>query len=254
MSKALRAIGFGLAGWLLLAGCSSGGKVSPDQKRADIFEEAGHSALREGNYSDAMRSFHSAAKLNPSSPSLQVSLGIAYAGRGETKLAEEAFLKALKIDPKTTYARFNLGLLYLKHNRLLEAEKQLKIAAEDLVFLEIEKVHYNLAAVYTKMRKPMMVEQQLRLALKANPDYCPANYHLGKILRERDDFQGAAQHLAKSVNGICYNNPQIHYEIGTLLLKNKETDRAKAKLLDVIQLFPASDWAKKAEVTLNMIR
>lgn len=251
MNKALLAcaLSFGL-----LAACASSNTQSLQEKKGDIFLGAGTDALMNGRYTEALGSLQEAVKLMPDSPNAWNNLGLAYAGKGELGRAEESWKKALSVDNKWSDARANLGALYVKQKKFTQAEKELKEVLKDLVYVNTAQVHYNLSLIYGETRKRVQEEQQLRLAVQVNDGFCPAWFRLGLIEKERGQYDQAATSFANSVKGICFKNPQAHYEISTLYIKAKDNARAKSKLLEIIQLFPQSDWARKAEITLNMIR
>lgn len=234
--------------------CAGSKTQSVREKKGDIYFTAGTEALMEGRYTEALASLQESAKFLPDSPNVWTNLGLAYAGKEEYQRAEESWKKALKLDPKWSDARANLGALYVRQRRLKEGEKILREVSQDLVYRDLAKVHFNLSRIYAEWRKPLLEEQQLRLAIKNNNSHCAAWFYLGLLQKEKGDFSVAAESLDKSVQGICFNNPQAHYEISSLLIKAKDTTQARVKLLEIIQLFPQSEWARKAEVTLNMIR
>ncbi len=215
---------------------------------------AGVEALERKEYSAALRSFLDASKAQPNSPEIWSNIGVAYVGKDEPMLAEDSFKKALEVDKDYNDARLNLGVLLSRQKRYPEAERYLREASKYLAYDKLDQVAYFLAVIYQDLNRPLLAEQQLKIALRENSGYCAAWHRLGMIQKERGDYADAARSLAGSVRGICYKNPQAHYEIAALYLKAKDTDLAKKKLLEVIQLFPSSEWAKKSEATLNMIR
>jgi type IV pilus assembly protein PilF len=241
---------------LVLAAFSSCASKSQNirEKKADILYQAGTESLMDGQFTDALASLQQSVKLEPNSANTWNNLGLAYAGKNEYKKAEESWKRALKVDPKWTDARSNLGALYVQTKRYNEAEKQLKIALEDLTYENSAQVHYNLALTYLTTRRPLPAEQQLKLAVKAEDTYCPAWFRLGKLQKERGDFSAAEESFNKSVAGVCFKNPEAHYEISSLLLKSKNVVGARAKLLEIIQIFPETSWAQKAEDNLSMLR
>jgi Tfp pilus assembly protein PilF len=252
MNKALALVGLA---FLLAAGCASSERQETvSQKKGDIYFSAGTEALENGNSTEALASLQEAVRFLPKSASAWNNLGLAFAAKGEDARAEESLKKSLTLDPKFTDARANLGALYIKTKKMKEAERQLKEALKDLVYPRLAQVHYNLATIYAGWRRPLLAEQQLKLALRADDKYCAAWFQLGMIQIERSEIDLAATSLGYSVAGTCFKNPRAHYEISSLYLKARETARAKSKLLDIINFFPESDWARKAEITLNMIR
>lgn len=238
---------------LFAAGCASKPSKNTASK-AQVLMLAGVEALERKEYSTALRAFLDAAKMEPKSPELWSNIGVAYVGKEEPARAEEAFKRALKLDDSYNDARLNLGVLYLQQKRYPESERYLREAAKDLAYDKLDQVAFQLAVVYLDLNRPLLAEQQLKIAVRENAGYCPAWYRLGVIQKERGDYSEAARSLAGSVRGVCYKNPQAHYEIASLYLKANDVPQARKKLLEVIQLFPSSDWAKKSEATLNMIR
>jgi type IV pilus assembly protein PilF len=239
---------------IVLVGCATGNSLSVREKKADIYFNAGTEDLRAGRNTEALSSLLQAVKLMPDSPNYWNNLGLAYNGKKEFLKAEESWKKALSVDSEFTDAKVNLGSLYLNQKKLRESELLFRDALKDLVYPHAAQIHYNLSLLYSQWKKAPLVEQQLRLAVKNNDSFCPAWYLLAKIEKDRGDFVSAEKSFTKAVSGTCFNNPEVHYEISSLHLKNKEMVKAKAKLIEIIQLFPQSDWAKKAEITLNMIR
>lgn len=240
----------------LAAGCASQSqKETAEQKSVGVYHASGSEALMEGRYMEALSALTEASRLDPKSPSIQNDLGLAYVAREELKLAEAAFRRALALNPKFTAARANLGNLKLKQKEYREAEALLKETTRDLIYPYIQVAYYNLSSIYKTLNKPALEEEYLRHSLTADAKYCPAWFALGQLQKTRGSFESAASSFRKSISGSCFkNNPEAHYEIASLLIKNREIPKAKAKLLEVIDFFPATEWARKAEMTLNMIR
>ena len=245
-----------LACALALAGCASSKTTeSPEHKRGEIYHTAGLEALRMARYTEALGALQEAAKLLPKDPAVQTNLGLAFANKGELNQAEKAWRRAIELDPKWTDARLNLGALEIRQQRWKEAEAVLKEASKDLTYLNQHQVFYNLALIYTEWKMPVLAEQSLQKAVENAPTFCEAWYRLANIQKNRGSAGEARNSYAKSVSGTCFREyPEAHFEIANLYLQGHDEKHGRAKLLEVIQLFPDSDWARKAEFTLNMIR
>lgn len=238
---------------LTMVACASS-SPSVKEKRGDIYMQAGMESLSQGQYTDALAALREAVKYLPKSPEAWTNLATAYAGKEDFPRAEEAWKKALALDSDFSDAHTGLGALYLRTKRFHEAEKHLKAATKDLTYGNAYQANYNLALVYLEQRKPLLAQQHLQLALQEHEDFCPALFQLGLLQRDRGEYEKAAATLKKGTGGNCFRNPQAHYELGNLYLKVKENALAKSKMLEVIQFFPQSNWAKKAELNLSMMR
>jgi Tfp pilus assembly protein PilF len=148
----------------------------------------------------------------------------------------------------------NLGILYFNKRHYAEAEHYLKDASKDLSYANAGQVAMGLANIYTIQNKPVLAEEQLKKAVSENVGNCEAWTRLGLLQKERGDYEAAIQSMKGATTGVCYKNPQAHYELASIFLKTHDVPQAKAKLLELIQLFPHTEWAEKSESTLNMIR
>jgi Tfp pilus assembly protein PilF len=240
---------------VLFAACSSQPSApSANERRADAYLQQGIDALQRKAYAEALRALFEANKYNPKSADIWTDLGIAYAGKNEVGKAEESWRKALLIDPRHDDARLNLGILYFQKKRYPEAERILKEASKNIAYHRADIVAFQLAQIYLAQNKPLLAEEQLKLATRDNANNCAAWSQLGNLQKERGDYNEATQSMKGATMGLCYKNPRAHYELATLYLKNHDVPQAKSKLLEIIQLFPTSEWAEKSEATLNMIR
>ena len=239
---------------MLPFGCASVSKerITNDRK-GEIYLTAGTEALAEGKYTDALSSLLEAVKLTPDSVHSWNNLGLAYAGKGEFRRAEDSWKKALALKGNSD-SRLNLGALYLQQKRYSESERLLKEVTKDLLYDKTHQAHFNLGLLYKERGQKILAEQQLKLAVQGYPSHCASWYLLGQIQKERGSLKEATESLTKSVSGICFNNPAAHFEIAALYLREQNIARAKSKFIEVIEFFPKSEWAKKAEVSLNMLR
>jgi len=243
---------FILAAALLIYSCASN-QPSKNENRGAVHLQTGVEALGRKDYSRALRAFIEASNLTPKVPEVWSNMGVAYAGKGDVAKAEESWKKALSVAPTHHDARLNLGILYTNQKRYSEAERVFMEAAKDLTYDKLHRIAYRRAIIYLRLDRPLLAEQQLKLAVKEDRTYCSAWFQLGLLQKERGDYLEAAESFQGSVLGTCFKNPQAHYEIAQLLLKANDTTQARTKFLEVIQLFPSSDWAKKSEATLNAL-
>ncbi|MGZ3653527.1 MAG: tetratricopeptide repeat protein, partial [Bdellovibrionota bacterium] len=194
-------------------GCSSTPTgSSPNERRADALLQAGVDSLERKSYSEALGSLLEANRFNPKSPEIWTDLGVAYAGKKDMARAEESWRKALQVDPKHTDARLNLGLLYMNSKHYPEAERILKEAAKDMTYHGLDQVAFQLAQIYFIQNKPLLAEQQLKIAVRENGSNCNAWLKLGMLQESRGDYKEASESMKGATMGVCYKNPRAHYE------------------------------------------
>ncbi len=77
-------------------------------------------------FDKSLEEFKEAQMAMADQPSTHLNLGVIVAGMGRRDLAEQSYLKALRMDPRFFPARFNLANLYNAMGRNAEAERVLR--------------------------------------------------------------------------------------------------------------------------------
>jgi len=113
----------------LLLADSSNGNGSDDYKKCII---AGKKFISEKNYSEAIKTYQSAISLNDKNEKAFVYLGYAYYRNNQPSLAEDAFKKAINLNPQSSLAHYNLALSYWVFKKSLSS-KSASLAMSELV-------------------------------------------------------------------------------------------------------------------------
>ena len=116
----------------------------------------------------AAERFQSAAKADPSSFDAHFFLAKLDTRRGDPQSAQREYLEAIRINPKSADAQFNLGFVYFSQKRYDEALRQY----EKVVTLKppyLADVFYNLSACYEQMKRKSDAIAALRRGLQAVP-------------------------------------------------------------------------------------
>jgi tetratricopeptide (TPR) repeat protein len=156
--------------------------------------DKGTAALAEGGKDKiavAVRCFEKAVSIYSKFVEARLKLGTAYMDLEQWEKAEEALLATIEEDPKAFNALFALSEIYLRQNKIAEAEKVLMqgLAIQDQSYLG----HLNLARVYwekaraTKdliQAKPALEKSydEVKRALALNPDLAGAHLLKGNLL------------------------------------------------------------------------
>lgn len=227
--------------------------ATQEERVGSAYLSAGTQFLYEGNATEALRALLDAAKHMPNSPDVWNNLGLAYHAKNEKNKARESWERAIQIDKNFSDARNNLGAHYLEQGMLSKAEEEFKKVLKDLVYDKIYQTEYNLGLVYYAQKKYLLAEQHIKLSLQQNETYCPAWIRLALLEKDRGSHAQAIEAFHKATTGQCFKNPEAHYKMAESYLQNNDSVHAKSKFIEIIELFPQSEWAKRAESKLNII-
>jgi len=156
--------------------------------------DKGVAALAEGGKdktSFAVKCFEKAVSLYPKFVEGRLKLGTGYMDLEQWDKAEQALLATIEVDPKAFNALFALSEIYLRQNKIAEAEKVLVtgLAIQNASYLG----HLNLARVYWEksreikdlaQARPTLEKsyEEIKRALTLNPDLAGAHLLKGNLL------------------------------------------------------------------------
>ena len=162
----------------------------------------------------AVRCFEKAVSIYPQFVEARLKLGTAHMDLGEWEKAEKELRATIDVDAKAFNAFFALGEVYLRQNKIAEAEKVLVqgLAIQDASYLG----HLNLARVYWEkareikdltQAKPVLEKayEEVKRALTLNPDLAGAHLLKGNLLlrvsRTADALIEFGEYLRLEPNG-----------------------------------------------------
>ena len=175
----------------------------------------------------ATRCFEKAVSIYPKFVEAQLKLGTAYMDLEQWDKAEHALSATLEADPKAFNALFALSEIYLRENKLAEAEKVLAqgLAIQDQSYLG----HLNLARVYWERAR---TEKDI---MQAKPTLEKAYEEVKRALALKSDLAGA--HLLK----------------GNLLLRVSRTNDALVEFGEYLRLEPNGPFAAETRSLVEKI-
>jgi len=151
-----------------------------------------------GDHAGSKTSYCRAIELDPKNPANHTGLGATLKGIKKYADAATAYCKALEINPDYADAHHGLGLVYLEQNDYPAAEASLRRAIE--LNPKAEVYYVNLAEVLAKRRNPAAVVAALRDMAAADPNNPTLPAALGRYLRDRGDYRGAADAFRQATN------------------------------------------------------
>ncbi len=242
---------------LLVTGCATSSnhplKMS-DKEKAQAFLEVASSSISDGDSTGALISLKQAEDLDSQNPELHYLFALAYFQKTEIDLAVKSARKAVELKPDFSIAKNTLGKLLMDEGKLNEAEKYLTEAAHDLLSRDAYIAKTNLGILNYKKMKPNQALYWLSSALKdGGPVACVAAYYRGKIYLDQGQFELAKADFNTSTKNACASMSESHLALGQTLIRMKKYDLARAKLLEIKQLFPASESAISADRYLREI-
>jgi Tfp pilus assembly protein PilF len=215
----------------------------------------GTAMLTQGNYPNALRELLEAEKLDPNDSVIQNNIGLAYFLRDKYELAERHLAKAVQLDPKYSEARNNYGRVLIELQRYENAIHQLELVVSDLTYGEPAKAWVNLGMARFRKGDFKRAKRDLAQALKVQRDHCLGQTMYGRSMLELKEYEAAARTLDNAVL-ICrplkFDEP--HYFSGLSYYKIGRKESAVARLEEVLNLYPDSNYAKKAESLLKQMQ
>ena len=176
----------------------------------------------------AVKCFEKAVSIYPKFVEARLKLGTGYMDLGEWDKAEHALLATVEVDPKAFNALFALSEIYLRENKVSEAEKVLAkgLSIQDASYLG----HLNLARVYWEKAHEIKELAQAKPALEKSYE------EVKRALILNPDLAGA--HLLK----------------GNLLLRVGRTNDALTEFNEYLRLDPTGPFAGETRTLIDKIK
>ena len=135
---------------------------------------------------------------NPHHPDLHNALGSFYVNAKRYDEGEEAFRKALDINPEYLEARFNLFKALKKHGKLESAVEEGEILLETK--LSYPDFYCSLGEIYISMEIFERADAVLQRAIEKNPKYAETHFLLAKVRENQGLKEKAIEELKKCID------------------------------------------------------
>ena len=214
----------------------------------------GTAFLQSGRYPEALRELLLAEKSDPSNPIVQNNLGLVYFIREKSEIAQQHLQRAVDLRSEYTEARNNLSRVLIELGQYDKAISELKIVLKDLTYTDTSKAFTNMGLAYFRRGQYGEAKKYLSQALKTNRENCLAYTLFGRSQMELGDTKAAATSLDSAVilcQPVEFDEP--HYFAGLAYNKLGQREKAIARLEEVVKLYPAGRYNRKAQEMLNSI-
>jgi tetratricopeptide (TPR) repeat protein len=208
--------------------------VPADAKQA---YEGAIRSFKEGQREDAIRGLEHALEIYPNYFRALNDLGVIYMKMNKLDDATRVFERATKIAPRVYHPRLNLGIILTRRGRYKEAAALL-----DALFREnqsISEVRIALGDVLIALNRLDEAEPHLRSALLDSRldrgSAGNAHYQLGLLFNKKQKYDSAVIELSQAALSIP-NAARIHLQLGGALLQLGRLDDAQRELSDAYRL------------------
>ncbi len=114
------------------------------QAAMDARLQLARSYIGQQNWEDAKRNLKMAAEIDPDAPEVHEAFALVYQSTGENELAESSFKRAIKLKKDFSRARNNYAAFLYQQQRYEEAEQQLEVVIQDILYESRPRAFLNL--------------------------------------------------------------------------------------------------------------
>lgn len=239
---------------LLMAGCGSsadGPELNKTEKlRLQLSPEIGRymgqseRAFQQGNFNLAMVYLDSAEMRVPELADVHFMRGRVFTKMNQLPNSQEAYQRAINLDPEYKGAYHNMGVNYFRRGLLRQAIDAFKaeeaIEPTGLLYLELGKC-------YAKLGEPDSARMAYEQSLTLDGENPTVYMWLGQLLEETGDLEDALEYSLKG-SALRPEDPDYEYIIGTLYYRMGQTEKAIEYLRPVAEKQP---WHQGAQYNLG---
>jgi Tfp pilus assembly protein PilF len=169
--------------------------------------------------------------------------------------AEQKMKQAVELDPKYTDAKNNLGRVLIEMGRFTEAISILETASQDLTYQSPQRIYSNLGVAYFKAKNYSRSADVLKRSLQMERTNCLSANYYGRSLIELNDFSRAKNAMDQAIvhcKGTNFDEP--YYYSAVSYLKLGDSDRASARLKELVEKFPNGEYLNEANRLLGALK
>jgi GWxTD domain-containing protein len=184
----------------------------------------------------AVMTLEGVTRVAPNSVQAHVMFGHACLKAGEIDRAEKAFRRAIKLDHKLAEAHFGMGLVYTKKSKGLYVaigyfQEALKLNPRYV------EARYHLAKVRLKLEE-YDARREIERAVAVDSTYAPAYRLMGEFYEDlQEDYQNAALWYLRYLT-MKPDDVGVRLRLGKVYLKARDFERTTQVLMDYAQKHP----------------
>lgn len=209
--------------------------VQQRANNADAHNILGVSLSAIGETERGIAAIRKAVKLAPRVSSYRANLGEVYRGNGDLGDATVELIEALRLDPKNAQAQNNLGIVHYERKEYAEAIDRYRKAIE--IVPNMSEAWNNLGNSLRLIQDLDSARQAYESALAIRENYPEAYNNLGTLLREQGKPDQAEHALRKAIS----QNPRYvdaYNNLATIYHNEGEDVEALRQLAEVLKFEP----------------
>ena len=220
------------------------------EKRVEVGLEAATAYLKANDVENALRHIEKVLEIEPKNAEAHQTMALIYTKEGKLDKAEEFYKKAIKYDETLSSARNNYATLLFSLGRYEEAIEQLQVAAADLSYDNRPQATQNLGLAYLKLNKLNDAEASFQTALRLNPKLPRSLLELSDILLQRNQHKLAARYL-REYSSVARHTPRSLWLGIQIERVNGDADAMASYVLALRNLYPKSPEYRRYMETKN---
>jgi protein O-GlcNAc transferase len=215
----------------------------------DCCFESAMANFRQGKRSDAEKSCIDLLNSDSTHPGALHLLGVIRLLNGDTANAESLISQALAIRPDEV-KETDLSLALRAQKRYSESEAALRRAVK--INPNFSLAHYHLARLFDEQGDRISAEVSYRRAVECNPESGQFRFELGKLLANNGHLSDALTELLSAAEALP-NSADIQNSLGIVLTESKQHDRAELAFRRAVDLRPnfAIGWNNLGNLLLT---
>jgi tetratricopeptide (TPR) repeat protein len=196
----------------------------------------GLNALRQGNYTAAIALFRKSISFYPQNKAAHHFLALAFVAAGNNEQALKEFRTALNIDSRYVECRDDYGKFLEESGQKLVAQKQFLDCIESNP--RYPYAYYHLGQLLQDMGDLDGAIHNYQTAVNLKPDYFEAKRDLGLAMYQKAEPGTMNQAIDKLLDAekLVPNNPMIHYYLAMIYCDTGKLDEGEAELRSTLSI------------------